>query len=151
MANLRSRSDRFFLCKVAMPEMQEDGVEKNVTKQYAINALDWAEAQMRITEYLTPYAKGGMEIKDIRPAKFTEIFFTDRSEDDAWYSAKLAYITIDERSGKEKKKIHTHLFQAKSLDDANRIIGEAMSGTMIDYNKTEIKDSKIFEVVEYGK
>jgi hypothetical protein len=29
--------------------------------------------------------------------------------------------------------------------------GEAMSGTMIDYNKTEIKDSKIFEVVEYGK
>ena len=149
MADLRSRSDKFFLCKVAMPEMQEDGNEKNVTKQYAINALDWAEAQMRITEHLTPYAKNGMEIKDIRPAKFTEIFFTDRSEDDAWYSAKLAYITIDERSGKEKKKIHTHLFQAKSLDDANRIIGEAMSGTMIDYNKTAINDSNIFEVVEY--
>ena len=151
MSDLRSRSDKFFLCKVAMPEMQENGVEKDVTKQYAINALDWAEAQMRITEYLTPYAKSGMTIKDIKPAKFSEIFFTDVDTDDAWYAAKLAYITIDERSGKEKRKMHTHLFQASSLDDASKVIGEAMGNTMIDYAKTEIKDSKIFEVIEYGK
>lgn len=151
MVNLRSRSDKFFLCKVAMPEMQENGMTKNVTRLYAINALDWAEAQSRISEHLVPYAKDGMEIKDIRPAKFTEIFFTDAISDDAWYSAKLAYITINERTGKEKRKVHTHLFQASSLDGANRVIGEAMGGTMIDYAKTEIKDSKIFEVVEYGK
>lgn len=151
MGNLRSRSDKFFLCKVAMPEMQENGIEKSVTKLYAIDALDWTEAQAHITEYLTPYTNGDMEIKDIRPAKFTEIFFTDVDADDSWYSAKLAYITIDERTGKEKRKVHTHLFQASSLDAANKVISDAMSDTMIDYAKTEIKDSKIFEVVEYGK
>lgn len=151
MANLRSRSDKFFLCKVAMPEMQENGVEKDVTKQYAINAIDWAEAQARITEHLTPYCKGNMTIKDIKPAKFTEIFFTDVETDDAWYSAKLAYITVDERSGKEKRKLHTHLFQGSSLDGASKVIGEAIGNTMIDYDKTELKDSKIFEVIEYGK
>ncbi len=149
MTKLRSRSDKFFLCKVAMSEMQDNGEEKNVTKLYAINALDWAEAQNRIYEHLAPYAKGEIEIKDIRPAKFTEIFFTDAPGDDAWYSAKLEYITIDERTGKEKRKAHTHLFQASSLDGANKVIGEAMGGTMIDYAKTEIKDSKIFEVIEY--
>lgn len=151
MANIRSRNDSFFLCKVSIPEMQDDGREKNVTQTYAINAIDWIEAQMRISEYLAPFATNGMEIKDIRPSKFGEIFFTDSPTDDMWFSAKLAYITIDERTGKEKRKIHTHLFQAKSLDSANKFIGEAMSGTMIDYSKTEIKDSKIYDVIEYGK
>ena len=148
---MRSRSDRFFLCKVAMEEMQENGIEKMVTKQYAIDALTWSDAEARISEVLAEYSKGEMEIKDIRLAKYEEIFFSESSDADKWFSAKLAYITIDEKSGKEKRKTHTHLFQASSLDDANKCIADVMKETMIDFDKTEIKDSKLFDVIEYGK
>ena len=144
---VRSRSEKFFLCKVETPELQEGGFMKGVVRQYAINADGWGEAELRITEKLSEY--GEVEIKDIRPAKFGEIFFSDCPTDDKWYSVKLEYISFDERNGREKRTSHLHLFQAESLDGASKYIEKAMSGTLIDYAKTEIKDSSIFDVIEY--
>ena len=149
MEKLRSRSDRFFLCKVATREMQEGGMEKKVIRQYAIEAADWAEAQHRTEEYLAGY--GDLEIKDIKPSPYAEIFFNDDDSADMWFSVKLEFISFNEYRNKENRTTHHYLFQAGSLDEANKIVGDAMRDTLIDYTKTEIRDSKIFEVVEFTK
>ena len=144
---LRSRSEMFFICKVETPEVQQNGDIRQMARQYVVNAYGWGEAETRIMEKLAEY--GDVSIKDIRPAKFSEIFFSDNPNDDKWYSVKLEYISFDEYTGKEKRKSHLHLFQADSLDGASKYIENAMSGTLVDYAKMEIKDSGIFDVIEF--
>ena len=47
---LRSRTDDWFECKIKYQKQQEDGTQKKVTEQYAVNALSFTVAEMRIME-----------------------------------------------------------------------------------------------------
>lgn len=79
-------------------------------------------------------------------AVFREVFFSDEVLADKWYKAKLQFITIDEKSGKEKRTAVAYLVQAASFDKAIASIDEVMGGTMIDYEKPNITDTKIMDV-----
>lgn len=148
--NYRSNSNKFFLCKVATQEMQENGLEKKVVRTYAIEALTWSEAEARITEELAPY--GEFEIKDIRPASYSEVFICESPNHNVlWYSVKLEFITIEEHTGKEKHIAHSILFPSESLDSANKNVDVIMRESMLIYEKKEIKGSNIFDVIEYQK
>lgn len=146
---MRSLSAKFFICKVEI-ETYEEGLAKKVTNQYAVDAISFGEAEQRITEHLSPYCDGEMDIKDIKIANFGEVYFTDDDADEKFFTAKLDFITVDERSGKEKRLPKYFLYQSSSLDEAVKAVNESMKGTLIDFDKTEVKDSKIVEVIEYN-
>ena len=78
-----------------------------------------------------------------------EIFFSDVDDDDKWYKAKLQFITIDEKSEKEKRSNVNYLVQAKSLARALRYIDEVMGKTMIDYDTVAIAETPIMDVFEH--
>jgi hypothetical protein len=69
--------------------------------------------------------------------------------DSRWYKAKLAFITIDEKTEKEKRSAVVYLVEATSLDNAVQNINTVMQGTMIDYEKSNIAETKIMDVFEY--
>lgn len=135
----------WFECKVRY----ENGLQKKETEQYVVDALSFSEAEKRIIEEMAAYISGEYEITDVKKAQYKDIFFSDRAEDDRWYKAKLQFITIDERTEKEKRTNVTYLVQAASLDQAVRNINEVMSGTMIDYDKSNIAETKILDVFQY--
>lgn len=148
--DIRSRSDRFFLCKVMVNATTLDGMRKKVLNQYLIDAGSWAEAERRILQYLSAYIDSEDDLRDMSIAKYDEIFFQDKLYEKLWYSAKMDYIFIDDWTGKEKRKTHLFLLPAESLDGANKLLGNILKETMEDYIKTEIKDSGICEVIEYN-
>ena len=148
---MRSRTSNWFECKIRYEKVMEDGLQKKVTEQYGVDALSFSEAEKRIIEEMSAYISGEFEVTDVKKAQYKEVFFSDAANDDRYYKAKLMFITIDEKTDKEKRSAVTYLVQAATLDGAVKNINEVMDGTMIDYEKSNIAETKILDVFEYKK
>ena len=146
---MKSRTSLWFICKVRYEKMQEDGMQKKVTESYVIDAASFTEAEERITEEMYAYIIGEFEVKDISLAPFDNIFFDEKPSADRYYKANLAFITIDEKSGNEKRQNVTYLVHAENFNAAVKNVDEVMGGTMIDYEIISIADTHIMDVLEY--
>jgi hypothetical protein len=129
----------------------EDGLQKKVNESYVVDALSFTEAENRIMEEMSSYISGEFTIKDIKIAPYKEIFFSDEELADRWYKAKLEFITIDEKTDKEKRSAVNYLVQAGTLKGAVGNIESVMGTTMIDYVIASIAETKLMDVFEYGK
>ena len=87
------------------------------------------------------------EIKKINPMTITEIFFSDKDADDKWFKCKLTFISIDEKTNKEKRSAYSYLVQAGSLLNGLNYMMEEMSKTMTDYVTSNISETKIMNVI----
>lgn len=146
---MRSRTANWFVCKVRYEKTMEDGLLKKVMETYVVDALSFTEAEAKITEEMSHYNSGEFEVVEIDRAAWKEIFFSDEENADKWYRTKLQFITIDEKSEKEKKSSVTYLVQGSSLEDARRNIDEVMGGTMIDYVISSVSETSIMDVFEH--
>ena len=148
---MRSRTAIWFECKIQYEKMMEDGLQKKVVETYTIDALSFTEAEQRIMEEMSTYISGEFTIKDIKIAPYGEIFFSDEEMADKWYKTKLQFITIDEKTAKEKKSSVNYLVNAGTLNGAVKNIDEVMGGTMIDYIIYSVSETSLMDVFEYGK
>ena len=148
---MRSRTATWFECKIRYEKIMEDGLPKKINDVYVVDALSFSEAEERIIEEMSSYISGEIEIVDVKIAPYREIFFADDNLADQWFKAKLSFITIDERTDKEKRTSMMYLVNAGNISSAINNIDEVMSGTMIDYVTTSISATKIFDVFEYKK
>ena len=130
---MRSRTAEWFECKIRYEKVLEDGMQKKVTEAYTVDALSFTEAEQRIMEEMSAYISGEFDVADIKKAAYKEIFFSDDDTADRWYKAKLQFITVDEKSGKEKRSSVNYLVNAGTLNGAVKNIMDVMNGTMIDY------------------
>lgn len=147
--NMRSRTSTWFETKVKYQKTMEDGSEKVVSEAYVVDALSFTEAESAIIDEMSVYVSGELKVSGIGKACYGEIFFSDVDDDDKWYKAKLQFITIDEKSEKEKRSNVTYLVQAKSLARALRYIDEVMAKTMIDYDVIGLNETKLMDVFEH--
>lgn len=143
---ITAKTATFFLCTVAYEKTQEDGTQKRVKEQYIVDALSFTEAENRITDNMVPYISGDFDIADITKAPFSEIFFTGNTEADRYYKVKANFITLDEKTGKEKKSLVYYIVQGVSTKDAQSNFDEVMKGTMIDYSVEAIIETKVLDV-----
>ena len=146
---MRIRTANWFLCKIRYEKTMEDGLQKKVTEQYVVDAMSFTEAEARIIEQMSSYISGEFEVVEIDRCKFKEIFFSDEEYSDKWYKAKLKFITIDEKTEKEKKAVVYYLVQAGSFEGARKNIDDVMGGTMIDYEIDTVSETVIMDVFEY--
>ena len=145
---MRSKTANWFETAIRFDKTMEDGLQRKVTENYVLDAMSFGEAEERITEEMSAYISGEFEVKNIKPASFAEIFFSDSDNDDRWYKAKLTFITIDERTEKEKRSNVTYLVQAATLNGAVKNLDEVMGGTMIDYVISSVSETKFMDVFE---
>ena len=148
---MRSKTATWFECKIRYEKVMEDGLQKKVNENYVVDALSFSEAETRITEEMSAYISGEFEVADIKKAAYKEVFFTDDNIADKWYKAKLQFITIDEKTEKEKRSNIIYLVQAGSMNGAMKNIDEVMGGTMIDYVVASVAETTLMDVFEYGK
>jgi hypothetical protein len=134
---------------VRYERQMEDGMTKKVPELYVVDALSFGEAEEAITREMSAYVSGEFEVKNINPAAYHEIFFSENDNDDRWYKAKLSFITIDEKTEKEKRSAVVYLVQAATFNGAVKNIEEVMGGTMIDYVIANISETKIMDVYEH--
>lgn len=148
-SSLRSRTSTWFECKVRYEKTQEDGSEKLVNELYVVDALSFTEAEASIIDNMAVYVSGELKIANINPTNYNEIFFSDIDDDDLWFKARLAFITIDEKSNNEKRSYVNYLIQAKCIERAKRYVDEVMGKTMIDYELKSLSETKILDVFEH--
>lgn len=146
---MRSRTEQWFETKVRYDKTMEDGQQKKVIENYVVDALSFAEAEERITEEMSVYISGEFDVKAISPASYHEIFFSENANDDRWYKTKLQFITMDEKTEKEKRSSVYYLVQADSLNTAVKNVEKVMTGTMISYVIASINETQIMDVFEH--
>lgn len=147
---MESRVSKFFEVKIQYQKTLEDGKEKKVTEQYVVEALSFTEAESRIIEEMTPYISGEFDIVSEKIAPYNEIFLSDRSDDDKWFISKVGFITLDERTAKEKKQTFRYLVQAATSELAMDYTKEMFSHGMSDYCIDAVKDTPIIDVFLCG-
>lgn len=146
---MRTRNANWFETNVQYERQAEDGLFAKVRETYVVDAFTFGEAEDAITKEMGSYSSGEFVIKNITPAVYSEIFFSDREGDDKWYKAKLMFITIDEEKGKEKRTAVSYLVQAKNIEGALQNIGEVFSSSVLDYVVANVSETKIMDVFEH--
>lgn len=139
----------WFQCTVDYVKQAEDGGEIKVKEPSIVDAINFTEAERRIIDEKAPYIRGAFEVKDIRRVNFNEVFDTADAVADKFYKAKLEFITLDERSGKEKKTSAQYLVQAADFEDSVKRLKARMSGVMMDYTIVSIAETKITDIYHY--
>lgn len=139
----------WFLCKIRYDKMDENGVNKKVTEPYLVDALSFAEAEARIIKQITPFITGEFAVADIKREHYSEVFTSDDEAADKWFAGRLAFITIDEVSSKEKRSFVNVLAQAGNLRAAMNRVDEGMKGTMADYKSMMLKETAIVDIYPY--
>ena len=148
---MRSRTSIWFECKVRYEKTGDDGMPRKVTETYVVDALSFSEAESRILEEMGKYVSGELEVCDLKIAQYKEIFFADNDLADKWYKAKLAFITINEKTDKEKKTSVFYLVNAGNINSALKNVDELMESTMIDYQTCNLTETHIMDVFECKK
>lgn len=145
---MRSKTAIWFECKVRYEKTMEDGMPRKVTETYVVDAVSFGEAETKVIEKMSSYVDGELDVVAVKIAPYKEVFFADSDLADAWYCVKVNFITIDEKTDKEKKTAVTYLINAGNIDSAKKNVDEIMSGTMIDYKTTNISETRILDVFE---
>ena len=146
---MRTKTSNWFEVKMRYDKVHEDGYEKKVTESYVIEALSFGEAEKTAIEFLGGYVSGEIQVVNINPMKFQEVFFNEQESCDRYYKAILQFITIDEKTEREKHTQVYYLVQASSFDNCKDTIRTTMDRTMIDYQIASVSETKVIDVIEH--
>ena len=139
----------WFEVKIRYEKVMDNGMQKKVTEPYLFDALSFTESEGKCIEEMTPFISGEFTVSDIRRANYSEILPSDEESADRWFKCKLVFITLDEKSGAEKKTSTQVLVQAADLRDAVKKLDEGMKGTMADYQIASVSETAIMDVYPY--
>lgn len=142
--------DRYFECGIRYEKTQEDGSQRKVTELYIVQACSFTEAETRFTNEMSAFISGDSEVVSEKITNYTEVVPSASAEADKWYKVKLNYLSIDERTEKEKKAAVYYLVQAKDIDDARRLTDAFISSAIIDYTTEAVQETKIMDVYLYN-
>lgn len=139
----------YFETKIRYDRVRENGTVKKVTGACLVDALTFSDAEARAVEKVTPFISGEFAVTAIRKTKIAEVFRDDRDSADKWWLVKVNFITLDEKSGEEKKTPSLVLVQAGNDASARERFNEGMKGTMSDYEIAAIIETPYMDVYKY--
>ena len=143
---MKSKVSKFYEVKIQYQKMQEDGKEKKVTEQYVVEALSFTEAETRIAEEMLPYTDGDLDVVSEKIAPYNEIFISENSTDDKWFVSKVGFITLDEKTAKEKKQTFRYLVQAATSEHALDYTKTMLNQCLSDYSIDSVQDTPTLDV-----
>ena len=156
----------YYQVTVHIERMNEYGTQKKVPEQYLVQAPSFGAAERAIVEEIAQYATGELEVVAVARRNYSEII-TDKfgiashvdgevrkmlgqknasAEADKWFKCKLNFITLDEKTGKEKKSARFFLVNANTAMTAHELVDNFMSGSISDYEVQQIDETKILDV-----
>ena len=68
---------------------------------------------------------------------------------DKWFKAKLVFITVDEKSSKEKKTTTHFIVSASDINNAHFCVVEHMKGSVMDFEIATLDETKIMDIFRY--
>ena len=140
----------WFECKVSYERQADSMGMKKVSESYLVDALSFTEAEKRIIKEIRPFVSvGELEVVNIRRARIAELFLNEEAEDDRYFRAKVNFITVDEKSGSEKKTSATMIVKSDSLPNAVTELKAQLDSQMSSYEIAAVTDTQILDVFQY--
>jgi hypothetical protein len=139
----------WFLCKVKYAKENEEGLLKNVSEQYLVDAVSFTEAEARIYDMLGSVIRGDFQVTNISKSNIVDVFFYE--DIDVWHKCKITYIVADADSGKEKKVTQYMLVTAHHVKEAYERIYESLDNMLVTFKVPEVVESPIVEVFPFEK
>lgn len=140
----------WFECKVSYERQADSMGMKKVSESYLVDALSFTEAEKRIIKEIRPFVSvGELEVLNIRRARIAELFLNEEAEDDRYFRAKVNFITVDEKSGSEKKTSATMIVKSDSLPNAVTELKAQLDSQMASYEIAAVTDTQILDVFQY--
>lgn len=133
----------YFIATCKYEKMQENGAVKRVSEKYLCDALSIVEADAVVTENLKPYISGDFFTSKVENSPIAEVM--GDKEADKFYLAKVAFVTIDERSGKEKKTVSQWLIGGTDFNVAYEMVLREINKCMADIEIVSLAETPIKE------
>ena len=124
--------------------MLDTGAIKSVTEPYLVDALSFPEAEARITKEMEPFVSGELTVTAVRKVRFEDVLYHEGG--DRWYKVKINMITIDEKTGAEKRSASFSLVQASEFKLALDYFLEAMKSVLFDFEIVNITEMAYIDV-----
>lgn len=140
---------QFIEVKVKYGKIMENGLQKKTSEPYLVDALSFTEAEKRIIKEVSAYISGEFEVCAVKKSNVEEVLFSDAEMASRYFKTKIITITIDEKTGLEKRTAHHLLVQATTFKDAFSRVEKEMSNTMADYEIASITETMIMDVFLY--
>ena len=135
---------------VRFTKIMENGTAKRVTESYLVDAISFAEAEARIIKEVTPPCFiGKVNVSAVKKSNVQEIFRNkiEYEDEQKWYKAKVAFITLDENTNSEKRTTAVYMVQAPDFHNALENFIEGMKKeTMADFVIVGIEETSILDV-----
>lgn len=137
----------WFECKVKYDKTLENGLQKKVSEPYLVDALSFTEAEARIIKEIQPFISGEFSVSAVKRANYSDVYYD--ATGDKWYKCKVNFITLDEKSGMEKRTATYILVQAGDFAAALENLNACMKGTMADWEVSSINETMLLDVYPY--
>ncbi|MES5167843.1 DUF4494 domain-containing protein [Prevotella melaninogenica] len=131
---------------VRMERTLENGVQAKVLEQFVVDAMSFTEAEATTTKEVSAYGTI-TDIVTIKRSRCTELIGDGSKE--KWFRAKVNYITIDEKTDKEKKIPNYFFVNAETITDAKKAVDDCFGTTMIDYSVATLDETKVIDVFRH--
>lgn len=132
-----------FIVKCSFTKDMYDCTAKKVTEAYLVDAMSCTEAEARAVKELSCYYED-LEVSSVTEKKGVDVI--GKEEHEGLFLAKVAIISLDERSGKEKKTVSTSYVRGNSFKDAYTAVDSELAKSMA---YTEILSLSKTNIVEY--
>ena len=136
-------------CGVRYERTMENGMTKKVTELYLVDACSFAEAEGRITKEMKPYISGDFDVVSIKRTNYSEIVENGADSADKWFKAKLMFVTLDEKTAKEKKQAVYFIVKVSDINNAHTVVVEHMKTSVVDYEIATLDETKIMNLFRY--
>lgn len=131
---------------VRMERTLESGKVAKVVEQFVVDALSFTEAETRIISEVRAYGTD-IEVLTMKRSRCAELIGDGSKE--KWFRAKVNYITIDEKTDKEKKIPNYFFVNAETITDAKKAVDDCFGTTMIDYRVATLDETNVLEVFRH--
>jgi len=136
----------WFECKVSFDKTMDNGMIKSVKESYLVDAFSFTDAEALIIEELSSRGEGSLTVCDIRRAKIAEMLL--KNDGDKLYKGKILYISLDQKSGKEKKSALFAYARAFDLSAALKIFNDAYSDAS--FEVVAVSETAIMDVIMFS-
>ncbi len=121
----------------------EDGRVKRVSERYLTDAMSLTEAEAVVTEKMKPYISGEFVATVAKRTNIADMWGIGA---DKYWLVKVAFITIDEKTAKEKRTVSQMLVGADDFKEAYEVFVDGMKDTVEDYELVSLSETKIVDV-----
>ena len=139
--------NKWFKCVVNYLKIDDDGRERKVSEAYLVDAVNYTDAEARITQQMSTMVRGEFAVKQITQTSIVEIFPNPNAE--LFFIGKISLVTIDEKAGKEKRVSESFLVQADDMKKALKMVEDGLSYIVVPFSITSLSVSNIIDVFPY--